>query len=95
MPGNPANLNLDNIRVAKLVGGALHQSYVVHGMVSTRDTSGTNYSDCYVDVPTLVNISGTVKQKQNCKVLVLGCGLEMTSTEAKGTVLIENADQVP
>lgn len=76
IPPNPANLNLDNIRVAKLIGGSLNQSYVVQGMVATRDTTGT------------------VKEKRNCKVLVLSCGLEMTSTEAKGTVLIENAEQV-
>lgn len=76
MPPNPAHLNLDNIRVAKLPGGALNQSYVVPGMVVTRDTSGT------------------INEKKNCKVLVLNCGLEMVSTEAKGTVLIETAEQV-
>lgn len=77
MPSNPAQFNVDNIRVAKLIGGGLkHQSQVIHGMVVTRD------------------VSGAVAQKRNCKVLVLGSGLEMSSTETKGTVLINNAEQL-
>eukprot|EP00922_Rhytidocystis_sp_ex-Travisia-forbesii_P055523 GHVS01082233.1.p1 GENE.GHVS01082233.1~~GHVS01082233.1.p1 ORF type:complete len:543 (-),score=81.88 GHVS01082233.1:180-1808(-) len=34
---------------------------------------------------------GAVKSKKNAKVMVLGCGLEMTGTEAKGTVLLSSA----
>lgn len=37
---------------------------------------------------------GWVTEKKNCKVMVLGSGLEMSSTETKGTVLINTAEQV-
>lgn len=37
---------------------------------------------------------GTVESKANCKVMVLGCGLECTTTEAKGTVLIHTAEEL-
>ncbi|RYY89062.1 hypothetical protein EON63_01425 [archaeon] len=30
----------------------------------------------------------------NCKVAVFGCGLEAGSTEAKGTVLLKNAEEL-
>lgn len=39
LPGNPAEINLDNFRVAKLVGGGVQKSYVIHGMAMTRDTT--------------------------------------------------------
>lgn len=38
--------------------------------------------------------AGTVESKANCKVMVLGCGLECTTTEAKGTVLIHTAEEL-
>ncbi|KAL8272366.1 hypothetical protein Esti_003656 [Eimeria stiedai] len=37
---------------------------------------------------------GTVESKGNCKVMVLGCGLECATTEAKGTVLIHTAEDL-
>eukprot|EP00922_Rhytidocystis_sp_ex-Travisia-forbesii_P055520 GHVS01082230.1.p1 GENE.GHVS01082230.1~~GHVS01082230.1.p1 ORF type:complete len:542 (-),score=95.21 GHVS01082230.1:253-1878(-) len=37
---------------------------------------------------------GASKSKKNVKVMVLGCGLEMTGTEAKGTVLISSAKEL-
>ncbi|CDJ52727.1 TCP-1/cpn60 family chaperonin, putative [Eimeria brunetti] len=37
---------------------------------------------------------GTVENKEKCKVMVLGCGLECATTEAKGTVLIHTADEL-
>ncbi len=40
-PKNPHNFNVDNVRVVKLVGGAIHDSTVVNGMVLRRDTDGT------------------------------------------------------
>ncbi len=40
-PQNPHNFNVDNVRVAKLVGGSLSASHVVQGMVLPRDTEGT------------------------------------------------------
>ncbi|KAJ1398345.1 TCP-1-like chaperonin intermediate domain superfamily [Sesbania bispinosa] len=38
---NPANFNVDNVRVAKLLGGGLHNSTVVRGMVLKIDAVGT------------------------------------------------------
>ncbi|KAG8367996.1 hypothetical protein BUALT_Bualt16G0130700 [Buddleja alternifolia] len=40
-PKNPANFNVDNVRVAKLLGGGLHDSTVVRGMVLKTDATGT------------------------------------------------------
>ncbi|KAK4432212.1 T-complex protein 1 subunit theta [Sesamum alatum] len=40
-PKNPANFNVDNVRVAKLLGGGLHDSIVVRGMVLKTDAVGT------------------------------------------------------
>ncbi|KAK6941999.1 Chaperonin Cpn60/GroEL/TCP-1 family [Dillenia turbinata] len=40
-PNNPANFNVDNVRVAKLVGGGLHDSSIVRGMVLKSDAIGS------------------------------------------------------
>lgn len=40
-PTNPANFNVDNVRVAKLLGGGLHNSTVVRGMVLKTDAVGS------------------------------------------------------
>ncbi|KAK4766469.1 hypothetical protein SAY87_008111 [Trapa incisa] len=40
-PKNPANFNVDNVRVAKLLGGGLHNSTVVQGMVLKNDAVGS------------------------------------------------------
>lgn len=40
-PKNPANFNVDNVRVAKIVGGSIYDSHVVQGMVVKRDAEGT------------------------------------------------------
>ncbi|KAI4364407.1 hypothetical protein MLD38_020503 [Melastoma candidum] len=40
-PKNPANFNVDNVRVAKLLGGGLHNSSVVRGMVLKNDAFGS------------------------------------------------------
>ena len=75
--GDVSNLNVENIRVAKLTGGGLQfQSMVIHGMVIQR------------------NVSGSIACKENCKVMVLGGGLELPSTETKGTVLLTSGDQL-
>ncbi|KAJ9639493.1 T-complex protein 1 subunit theta [Coniosporium tulheliwenetii] len=41
LPKNPANFNVDNIRVVKIMGGSLEQSRVVKGMVFGREPEGT------------------------------------------------------
>uniref|UniRef100_A0A0D9W071 CCT-theta n=1 Tax=Leersia perrieri TaxID=77586 RepID=A0A0D9W071_9ORYZ len=40
-PKNPVNFNVDNVRVAKLLGGGLHNSSVVRGMVLKNDAVGS------------------------------------------------------
>ncbi|XAR68659.1 hypothetical protein NMG60_11003862 [Bertholletia excelsa] len=40
-PKNPANFNVDNVRVAKILGGGLHNSTVIRGMVLKNDAVGT------------------------------------------------------
>ncbi|PIA59862.1 hypothetical protein AQUCO_00400615v1 [Aquilegia coerulea] len=40
-PKNPTNFNVDNVRVAKLVGGGLQNSTIVRGMVLKHDSVGS------------------------------------------------------
>lgn len=40
LPKNPANFNIDNVRVVKILGGSLEQSKVVRGMVFNREPEG-------------------------------------------------------
>lgn len=40
LPKNPANFNVDNIRVVKIMGGSLEQSRVVKGMVFPKEPDG-------------------------------------------------------
>eukprot|EP00252_Welwitschia_mirabilis_P000282 TRINITY_DN10305_c0_g1_i1.p1 TRINITY_DN10305_c0_g1~~TRINITY_DN10305_c0_g1_i1.p1 ORF type:complete len:545 (+),score=113.41 TRINITY_DN10305_c0_g1_i1:134-1768(+) len=40
-PRNPVNFNVDNVRVAKLLGGGVHDCTVVRGMVLKNDAVGT------------------------------------------------------
>lgn len=40
LPKNPANFNIDNIRVVKIMGGDLTQSRVIKGMVFGREPDG-------------------------------------------------------
>lgn len=40
LPKNPANFNVDNVRVVKIMGGSLEQSRVVKGMVFGREPDG-------------------------------------------------------
>jgi len=41
LPKIPANFNVDNVRVVKILGGSLEQSKVVKGMVFNREPEGT------------------------------------------------------
>ncbi|KAI9166809.1 T-complex protein 1 [Paramyrothecium foliicola] len=40
LPKNPANFNVDNVRVVKIMGGSLSQSQVVRGMVFPKEPDG-------------------------------------------------------
>jgi T-complex protein 1 subunit theta len=70
------SVNLDSVRIAKLVGGSLNQSTVIKGMVLLRQAEGI------------------VTRAEKAKVIVYGCGFEASSSEAKGTVLIKNAEEL-
>ncbi|KAK5990184.1 putative T-complex protein 1 subunit theta [Cladobotryum mycophilum] len=41
LPKNPANFNVDNVRVVKIMGGGLDQSRVVKGMVFAKEPDGS------------------------------------------------------
>ncbi|KAL8423693.1 hypothetical protein RB596_003777 [Gaeumannomyces avenae] len=41
LPKNPANFNVDNVRVVKIMGGSLDQSKVVKGMVFAKEPDGS------------------------------------------------------
>ncbi|BDA41671.1 T-complex protein 1 subunit theta [Coccomyxa sp. Obi] len=41
VPKNPANFNVDNVRVVKIAGGGAHDSRVVKGVVIKRGTEGS------------------------------------------------------
>lgn len=41
LPKNPANFNVDNVRVVKIMGGGLNQSRVVKGMVFPKEPDGS------------------------------------------------------
>lgn len=78
MPSAPKkpSINVDNIRVCKIMGGNLYDSTVIKGMVIQRDTEGG------------------VKKALAAKIAVFGCGIEISATEAKSTVLIKDADEL-
>jgi T-complex protein 1 subunit theta len=42
----------------------------------------------------LRDAESVIKRAENAKVMVFGCGIEAAATEAKGTVLIKNADEL-
>ncbi|GLT27503.1 hypothetical protein SLA2020_024940 [Shorea laevis] len=77
-PKNPANFDVDNVRVAKLLGGGLHNSTIVRGMVLKNDAVGL----------------GSIKRIEKAKVAVFVSGVDTTATETKGTVLIHSAEQL-
>lgn len=78
MPSAPRkpSINVDNIRVCKIMGGNLTDSTVIKGMVIQRDAEGV------------------IKKALSTKVAVFGCGIEVSATEAKSTVLIKDADEL-
>jgi T-complex protein 1 subunit theta len=76
LPKNPANFNVDNIRVVKIMGGSLEQSKVVKGMVFPKEPDGT------------------VKRVRKAKVGVYSCPIDISQTETKGTVLLQNAKEM-
>lgn len=76
LPKNVFNFNVDNVRVVKLLGGNLHSSEVVKGMIIPYDTLTS------------------IKEVKDAKIAVFSNSLSAPETETKGTILIENADEL-
>lgn len=89
-PKNPVNFNVDNVRVCKIVGGSLNTSSVVKGMVFKREAEGV--------VKRIENAKVAVfaqgKEYIINKIYLLSSGVDTSSTETKGTVLITSAEQL-
>ncbi|KAL7522186.1 hypothetical protein ACHAWX_006875 [Stephanocyclus meneghinianus] len=71
-----ASVNAESVRVAKILGGSIGQSHVIHGFVALR------------------GLETTLTSCENAKIAVYACGMEASATEAKGTVLMKNADDL-
>mmetsp|Transcript_28384 Transcript_28384/g.56896 ORF Transcript_28384/g.56896 Transcript_28384/m.56896 type:complete len:531 (+) Transcript_28384:3-1595(+) len=71
-----ANISVESVRVAKILGGDISQSHVIHGFVALR------------------GLETTLLSAKDAKIVVFGCGIEASATEAKGTVLMKNADDL-
>jgi len=74
--GGKPQVNTDSVRIAKIMGGNVHQSEVIHGMVIMRGSEGA------------------IQHAKAAKISVFACGIEASATEAKGTVLMKNADDL-
>jgi len=78
LPANTTrpSISPESVRVAKIMGGDVSQSTVIHGYVAMR------------------GVETTLTKVENAKITVFGCGIEASATEAKGTVLMNNADDL-
>eukprot|EP00294_Goniomonas_avonlea_P001277 CAMPEP_0114564122 /NCGR_PEP_ID=MMETSP0114-20121206/13518_1 /TAXON_ID=31324 /ORGANISM="Goniomonas sp, Strain m" /LENGTH=540 /DNA_ID=CAMNT_0001750101 /DNA_START=10 /DNA_END=1632 /DNA_ORIENTATION=- len=76
LPKDPKHFNVENVRVAKIIGSSLSASHVVNGFVLPRDSEGV------------------IKKVDNAKIAVFNCGIEASSTETKGTVLLKSAEEL-
>lgn len=75
--GKRTVVNPEAVRVAKIMGGRMEQSQVIHGFVTLRNVETTSTTSA-----------------TDAKITVFGCGIEASGTEAKGTVLMKNADDL-
>ena len=75
-PENPRNFGVDNVRVAKLQGGGISDSYVVKGIVLKR------------------NVENSITSASDAKVAVFSQGVDLASTDTKGTVLLKSAEEL-
>ena len=78
MDDNSKSINVDSIRTVKIMGSSVHQSKLIDGYCA------------------LSGVESVVQSKvgDEVKVCVFACGFEASSTEAKGTVLMKNADDL-
>jgi len=72
-------LSPDAVRVVKIIGGSVSASTFLRGMVIPRPPETSyNHHDKIF----------------NAKIVVFGCGIEASATEAKGTVLMKTAEDL-
>ena len=83
-PNGKTHVNTDSVRVAKVMGGNISQSEVIQGMVVMGKERGRG----------LGGAEGIVQKASAAKITVFACGIEASATEAKGTVLMKNADDL-
>lgn len=79
MPKNTYNFAVDNVRVMKVLGGSIQQSYVVRGMVFQQTPISQQ--------PQLCNIT-------DAKIAIFTCPIDATDTETKGSALLSNAEEL-
>lgn len=78
-PENPGRFNDENIRLVKILGASIEDSFLLNGLVVTRSPVSTNH-----DLSTLKNV----------KVAVYNCPFDPNSGDTKGTVLFKNKEDL-
>jgi T-complex protein 1 subunit theta len=79
MPKNTFNFAVDNVRVMKVLGGSIHQSYVVRGMV-------------FPQVP--ISQSPSLCDIADAKIAIFTCPIDAADTDTKGSALLSNAQEL-
>jgi len=79
MPKNTFNFAVDNVRVMKVLGGSIHQSYVVRGMV-------------FPQVP--ISQSPSLCDIADAKIAIFTCPIDAAHTDTKGSALLSNAQEL-
>jgi T-complex protein 1 subunit theta len=62
--------------------------------ISKQRGGNVSMSNVVKGMVVLRDTEGIVKRAENAKVIVFGCGIEASSAEAKGTVLLKSADDL-
>ncbi|KAF7146840.1 hypothetical protein RHSIM_Rhsim03G0008300 [Rhododendron simsii] len=75
-PKNPANFNVDNVRVAKLLGGGLHDCTVVRGMVLKTDAVGCIQRVEKAKFGTIEILKGSLKSMRELRTVRKAMSLE-------------------
>ena len=93
-PKNPHNFDVDNVRVCKLIGGSVHDTTVVKGMVFKRESEGIIKRIENAKVAVFAQgpadfLPGTIE----CGSFSVA-GVDTNTTETKGTILIKSAEEL-
>lgn len=86
MPKSPKLFSVDSIRVVKIMGASINDSYFLNGMVFNREPeSNSGYVFMFL---------GHLQRATNAKIAIFSCPLDIGRTETKGTVLLQNASEL-